>query len=32
VCEIPEDYHSLTARAWWSRLPREMQESVANGT
>ena len=32
VCEIPEDYHGLTARTWWTRLTREMQRSVADGT
>jgi len=28
ICEGTQDYRSLTAQVWWTRLPRKIEESV----
>ena len=30
VCEVPQDYHSLTTSAWWGRLPRVLGDVFAS--
>jgi hypothetical protein len=31
ICEVAQNYHSLTARGWWTRLPRRAGESIVSG-